>query len=460
MVEGGVSMQNERKVTFEKGKVSEYNGQQDLYCNFVDVSEGETKNVYYLLNDKKLDNGLYIASTELKEAIDPQILRTHLGVINQKGDIIIPFTNKSIKIIEDKYLLVVRSEAKTKSVLDAIASRNDPTAAEKMVNANASIKDKLNKVMSGQGIEGSGKFILNDLLSEGTVYSLDGKNIFDNQYYSFIGMTNDSFYCNTNVPEASVASFPRTDLFSIKPNGVVEEQQEVIPSSSQPVLANINAKEEQESIDVSNVSVQKEQIDQALNSTSSSIFEEIKTPPVIDDNQEKMEGVSSDGESTIEPEPYDILPISIDKPEESEVVDNGVLGDESLVPTSDSKEIDKDNDISPELTDSNEHTERENVADIVGAVSDVVQRNKQLEKENADLLVKIAELEKSKEIYQEQVKNASQLEEENARLAAENEKLMNTNVNLEYTMSQIRQELGMPTTTPIQSSGYSYRMSA
>lgn len=92
----------------------------------------------------------------LKEAIDPQILRTHLGVINQKGDIIIPFENKSIKTIEDKYLLVVRSEAKTKSVLDAIASRNDPASAEKMVNANASIKDKLNRIMNGQGDEVNG----------------------------------------------------------------------------------------------------------------------------------------------------------------------------------------------------------------------------------------------------------------------------------------------------------------
>ena len=149
-------MQEEKQVKFEKGKVSEYNGKQDIYCDFVTVTEGSKQDVYYLLNDKKLDNGFYIASTVLKEAIDPQILRTHLGVINQKGDIIIPFENKSIKTIEDKYLLVVRSEAKTKSVLDAIASRNDPASAEKMVNANASIKDKLNRIMNGQGDEVNG----------------------------------------------------------------------------------------------------------------------------------------------------------------------------------------------------------------------------------------------------------------------------------------------------------------
>ena len=53
-------------------------------------------------------------------------------------------------------MLVVRSEAKTKSVVDAINSRNDPSAAERMVNANASIKDKLNRIMNGQGDEVNG----------------------------------------------------------------------------------------------------------------------------------------------------------------------------------------------------------------------------------------------------------------------------------------------------------------
>ena len=78
-----------------------------------------------------------------------------------------------------------------------------------------------------------GKFILNDLLSEGTVYTLDGKNIFDNQYYSFIGMTDDSFYCSTNVPESSIAQFPRTDLFAVKPNGILAEDK---PSNDKVVV--------------------------------------------------------------------------------------------------------------------------------------------------------------------------------------------------------------------------------
>ena len=77
-----------------------------------------------------------------------------------------------------------------------------------------------------------GKFILNDLLSEGTVYTLDGQNIFDNQYFSFIGMTDDSFYCSTNVPDGKVVEFPRNgpvmnrDLLESAP--MVEPEKQVL----------------------------------------------------------------------------------------------------------------------------------------------------------------------------------------------------------------------------------------
>ena len=96
-------MQEEKQVKFDKGKVSAYNGQTDLYCDFVTVTQGSKQDVYYLLNDRKApnDDGYYIVSTVLKEAIDPNILRTHIGLIDKKGNIIIPFTNKSISEISE-----------------------------------------------------------------------------------------------------------------------------------------------------------------------------------------------------------------------------------------------------------------------------------------------------------------------------------------------------------------------
>ena len=455
MIEGGVlTMQEEKQVKFEKGKVSEYNGQQDIYCDFVTVTEGSKQDVYYLLNDKKLDNGFYIASTVLKEAIDPQILRTHLGVINQKGDIIIPFENKSIKTIEDKYLLVVRSEAKTKSVLDAIASRNDPLSAEKMVNANASIKDKLNRIMNGQGDEVNGKFILNDLLSEGTVYTLDGKNIFDNQYYSFIGMTDDSFYCSTNVPESSVAQFPRTDLFAVKPSGILAEEE---PSNDKvvvdPVLPEIKPTEEkkEDTLDVTGVSVSKDKIDAALNASDS-------TAENTESFEEEKAEESNDSLGTLIP------PISIDKTKEvensvvTEAQDDTEIKDESMEPFSGVDEaISKEEDSISSGDNSEEASmETQDMGDVVHAVSDIVQRNRQLQEQNKDLEARIMELEQETQKYQSQIQEVSSLRDENSRLLEENRKLTVLNGGLENTMNQIRQELGINSSST-ETASYEYQ---
>ena len=146
-VKGGVSsMTEEKEVKFERGQVSEYNGQSNIFCDFVTVTEGAQQKVYYILNDKKLDNGFYIASTVLKEAIDPTIPRSHIGMIDKMGNIIIPFGNKTIKQVEGNHLLVVRSEPRSQSVIQAVQSRNDPSSAERMVSANASIKEKIRMI--------------------------------------------------------------------------------------------------------------------------------------------------------------------------------------------------------------------------------------------------------------------------------------------------------------------------
>lgn len=451
-------MQDEKQVKFEKGKVSEYNGQQDIYCDFVTVTEGSKQDVYYLLNDKKLDNGFYIASTVLKEAIDPQILRTHLGVINQKGDIIIPFENKSIKTIEDKYLLVVRSEAKTKSVLDAIASRNDPASAEKMVNANASIKDKLNRIMNGQGDAVNGRFVLNDLLSEGTVYTLDGKNIFDNQYYSFIGMTDDSFYCSTNVPESTVAQFPRTDLFAVQPNGILEEEKKSSNEEvfSNPVLPQVNPerKDNQDSLDVSEVAIDKDTIDQALNSNASekvesdngeSVGDSIFTPISIDKPVEVVEStVNTFTKQKEEPESdnnkFNI--VDVDSSNENQQ-NNSVMASEN----GDSKSSELDND------------EQNEVIDVVHAVGNIVQTNKDLKKQNDDLLARVSELEDIKRDYENRMIESSKLADENFKLREENQELRLVNSQLQGAMSQIRNELGI-SSIPVQTESHQYRIAA
>ena len=258
-------MQEDRTVSFDRAKV-DYKGIPDLFCDYVTVTENGQKILYYLLNDEKVEegHGVYIVSTNLKEAIDASIpSRSHIGIIDKDAKIIAPCENSKVKVVDGKYILVVRAEPVSQSVKDAVAKRNDPSAAEKMVNAAATIKEKVNKAM------GDGKFILNSLVSEGTVYSIDGKNVFGDNYYSFIGMNASSFYCATNVPEEDVKEFSFDLGKSIIPP-IVQ------PADTEKVLPEVV---EAPALDVTSVSVPKETIDAAIESVpvAPSVVPELST---------------------------------------------------------------------------------------------------------------------------------------------------------------------------------------
>lgn len=240
-------MQEEKNVSFERAKV-EYNGAPDLYVDYVIVKANGQEVNYYLLNDQRIEKGhdLYIVSTNLKEAVDASVPRSHIGIIDDKANVVIPCNNKTVKVIDGKFLLVVRNEPETDSVKEAVLASKDQSATEKMVNANATIKDKVNKEM------GSGKFILNDLLSEGTIYSLDGENLLDGKYYSFIGMNDHSFYLATNVSDANVEVVG------------FDGAKNMIPPIVQPDGPVLPTLDNAQRLDVSSVSVPKEDIDEAL----------------------------------------------------------------------------------------------------------------------------------------------------------------------------------------------------
>lgn len=313
-----------------------------------------------------------------------------------------------------------------------------------------------------------GKFILNDLLSEGTVYTLDGKNIFDNQYYSFIGMTDDSFYCSTNVPESSIAQFPRTDLFAVKPNGILAEDK---PSNDKvvvdPVLPEIKPTEEkkEDTLDVTGVSVSKDKIDAALNASVSDDEKTsiVETPESLG---EKKEEESKDSLGILIP------PISIDKPKDVEIPsiaetqENNEVKDEGVEPfhitnepfqLSGEEETPVEVDSTSISENSNDNsTETKDMGDVVHAVSDIVQKNKQLEQQNKDLEVRISELEKENQNYQTQTQETSRLRDENSRLLEENRKLTVINGGLQNTMNQIRQELGINSVST-ETASYEYQ---
>lgn len=422
-------MQGERQVEFNRGKVA-YKGQSEIYCNYAKVvNPNGTEIYYYFLND--LDNGYYIASTDLKEAIDPDIPKSSLGLLDKKGDIIIPFENKLLKVVDDKYLLVVRSEAKTQSVLDAIASRNDPTAAERMVNANATIKDKLNKTM---GTQDGGKFILNDLLSEGTVYTLDGKNLFDNQYFSFIGMTDDSFYCSTNVPGERVNEFPFNA--PVKSVNLLQDPPIVEPDKVLPVVDSSLT-----TLDVSSAQVPKDVIDSALESSSDNKMRDVSASDV-------NKKVSSDDIQSTFDKPLN--EVKLDSIFSQPVVANNHSSavNETLIDSKDSIEsssevnLDSTNLDGSSFEDTSE--KEENFSDVVSAVGGLVQENQKQKQELKKKDLNIMSLQERIQTMQKQEQTADHLAAENARLKKENEHLKQRIYQLVEGYNQMREALSAP----------------
>ena len=82
----------------QKGIVK-YKDRNDIVCFYGVTNDGRQ---YYFLDEtdeKKFSNGNRIASTLLVEAIDPMVKASNVGVIDESGNIIIPFDNKSIKPI-------------------------------------------------------------------------------------------------------------------------------------------------------------------------------------------------------------------------------------------------------------------------------------------------------------------------------------------------------------------------
>lgn len=423
-------MQGERQVEFNRGKVA-YKGQSEIYCNYAKVVNPDgTEVYYYFLSD--LDNGCYIASTDLKEAIDPDIPKSSLGLLDKKGDIIIPFENKLLKVVDDKYLLAVLNQPRTKSVLDAVFSRNDPTAAERMVNANASIKDKLNKAMSTQG---GGKFILNDLLSEGTVYSLNGHNLFDNQYFSFIGMTPDSFFGTTNVPEDQVKEFPvnaPVKSTSLLQNAPVVEQDKVLPVIDPSPAP----------LDVSSTQVSKDVIDSALEGSSDNNVTTISDSVVNEKNS------SDDIQSTFDKPLNEVKLDSIFSQPVAETVHSSIVN-ESLKDSKDSIKSDSANSLfSFDSTTFNEESseKEESFSDVVSAVGGLVQENQKQKQELKKKDLNIISLQERIQKMQEQEQTTGHLADENARLKQENEHLKQRIYQLVEGYNQMREALSTPAT--------------
>lgn len=230
-----------------------YKGRDDYRVIYGTTEDGK---VYYFLDNTVLANNSRIGSTELIEAIDKEIKPSHIGVVSSDGKEVIPFVNKTIKLISDGILLVEKSSPESENVKEALSLRSDPTAATKLVSTPAAIKDKMSKVMSKDA-----RYVFNDLFSEAYICDLDGNTLVDG-YYSFIAVDGSTgkVYLSKNDLNTQLVEY------SILPLDVKDN----------------NAS----SLDVTKVEIPKEVVEKAL-ADGGVDKQKNEVPPVVEDEMDK-----------------------------------------------------------------------------------------------------------------------------------------------------------------------------
>lgn len=214
-----------------------YKGRDDYRVVYGTTDAGK---IYYFLDDTALKNGNRIASTELVEAIDNTFKPSHIGIVDESGNEVIPFVNKTVKLISDGILLVEKVEPESDAVKQAISLRNDPTAATKLVSTPAAIKSKISAVMSNEG-----RYVFNDLFSEAYICDLNAKPLVDG-LYSFIAIdpVNNKIYLSKNNPDDAISEF-----------------------SIMPTQVNNTSVSDNNTIDVTSVNVSSNAVENALGNT-------------------------------------------------------------------------------------------------------------------------------------------------------------------------------------------------
>lgn len=209
-----------------EGKVSNYKGHGDIHRFYGKIGE-EIK--YYFLDFSPLSNGNMIATTELVEAIDSEVPASHIGLVDNEGNVIIPLENKTVKPITGDILLVERSNPLSQNVLDAIEASKDTKLATGLVSITNTCK---NRVMEKLGV--SSELIFHNQLSEASIFDINGNNLVNDEYFSYIGVNADKVYLGKNLVDA-----PITEYSMLPP----EIQSNTMVPDNAPVEENINVAE-------------------------------------------------------------------------------------------------------------------------------------------------------------------------------------------------------------------------
>ena len=216
-----------------------YKGRTDYTVEFATIEDKQ----YFV--KEKLNNGSFIATTNLKEAINEEMNPVSYGVIDSEGQVIIPFDKRNIRSIDDKYLIVELSNPVSQDVVDMAALKNDPLATSKLVTIRADLKEKVNTKMA----EDEGRFEFNDPCSEATIFDYNGNNLVNNENYSYIGKGNNGFYLlklgddsvyKLDLVTNEISNLDQkvdTSVSTMDANGVAElptvgEDEEVVPTET------------------------------------------------------------------------------------------------------------------------------------------------------------------------------------------------------------------------------------
>lgn len=284
----------------QKGLVK-YKDRSDILCTYGTTDSGQT---YYFLDGEKLSNGYIVASTALVEAIDPLVVASSIGIIDIDGKVIVPFENKSIKPVDDKFLLIENKTPITQSVLDTIMMRKDPLAATKLVSTSAAIKEKMYAKMGPKG-----KFLFNDQFSEVSLTDLNGNNLCDNKRFSFVGINDKAIYLSFNTIDSDIIEF-----------SLINEEK-------------VNEKESNNELDVRDFKIEKQDIDNVMEDKEEDInrkvpsvndaVEEQASAPVVDyyAKEEVEAPIADESEVADKFVPEEIVPVSFDKIEDSKTND-------------------------------------------------------------------------------------------------------------------------------------------
>lgn len=331
--------------------IVKYKDRNDIVCTYGVCEDGRQ---YYFLDEKdekKFSNGNRIASKALVEAIDPMVKASSIGVIDENGNEVIPFDNKSIRLVNDDIILVEKAQPVSESVIASINMKNDPSFATKLVSTPAVIKEKLNSKMGGDG-----RYFFNDQFSEATVCDISGNNLVNDQYYSFIAMAGGKLYFSKNTTDSEIVEYS------------------ILPPE---VQGNITPDNDSHEIDVKDVEVSKDVVEEALNealNTTEYLAEDDTSVKKLD-NDIEIPSISTDEEISVSDSVSSLTSDDTDKEEEAEVVDElsnsstsegieEISDGEGLKDSKVEEEIDEENvSVSTNSDEDDSKKEEENVED-------------------------------------------------------------------------------------------------